>query len=528
MSDALAISGVSAVLQFYLGNMYSNLSALFGGTIGLTAQAPDLVQARFSSPTATENQVNLFLHQVTYNAAWRNVQLPSLDADGTTLLTCPPLALDLHYLLTVYGTADWQAEGLLGYALMMFHENPVISRSDIAYALNNLPSANNLSGALATCGLADQVEMIKITPATLGREEMAWLWTALKADYRPTFPFQVSVVLLQPQRSTSLALPVLRRHVQAVPMQPAALLAVTPPNQQQAAGLSDAVTVTGEFLGSVTQVVLSNAKLGVQFTVAVTNNAGTSFTFVAGTQTTYPNGVPPGVYSVAGQIIDPSSTPGNVKVQQTTNALTVALAATLPLTQAATLEADPADATKMLVTIAGFTLTPWAGQTVALSLSSLTAPPPPGKLFSVTSTMTAPPPPSSAAGAVANITGFSVTDDVVTLTATNTFTAGMAVAFAGLGAATFLNGQTLVVLESGLTGNEFEVAFATADGVTTADAGTATPGQTLAASLTFPFPASLPTGASYLARLSVDGVSSVVNVNWGAHPPVFTGPMVTT
>ena len=39
--------------------------------------------------------------------------------------------------------------------------------------------------------------MLKITPSTLGREEMAWLWTALKADYRPTFPFQVSVVLIE-------------------------------------------------------------------------------------------------------------------------------------------------------------------------------------------------------------------------------------------------------------------------------------------------------------------------------------------
>jgi len=46
--------------------------------------------------------------------------------------------------------------------------------------------------------------------------------------------------------------------------------------------------------------------------------------------------------------------------------------------------------------------------------------------------------------------------------------------------------------------------------------------------LTFPFPASLPTGSSYLTRLTVDGVSSIVNVNWGAHPPVFTGPLVTT
>jgi hypothetical protein len=249
---------------------------------------------------------------------------------------------------------------------------------------------------------------------------------------------------------------------------------------------------------------------------------------VTGTQTTYPNGVPPGVYSLAGQIVDPSSTPGNVKIQQTTNSLVLALAPTLPPTQAATLEADPDSASIVLVTIAGFTPGPWAGQTVALSLSSLTAPPPPGKLFSVTSTITAPPPPSSAAGAVANITAFAVTDNVVTLTAVNTFTAGMAVLFAGLGTATFLNGQTLVVLESGLNANEFQVEFATADVLTTADAGTATPGQTLAPSLTFAFPASLPTGSSYLARLTVDGVSSIVNVNWGAHPPVFTGPLVTT
>ena len=69
MSDALAISGVSAVLQFYLGNMYSGLSAQFGGTIALSAQAPDPAQSRFADLTTTENQVNLFLHQVTYNAA---------------------------------------------------------------------------------------------------------------------------------------------------------------------------------------------------------------------------------------------------------------------------------------------------------------------------------------------------------------------------------------------------------------------------------------------------------------------------
>lgn len=232
MSDPLAIAGVSAVLQFYLYNMYTPLSSMFGGQVSVTSQAPDLVQESFGPGDAAENQVNLFLHQVTYNQAWRNVALPSLDTDGKTRLKSPPLALDLHYLLTAYGSADWQAEGLLGYALMMLHENPVIAREDISYALTHLTGSNKLISGLANSTLADQIEMIKITPATLGREEMAWLWTALKADYRPTFPFQVSVVLIQPQRNTSLALPVLRRSIQVNAIQPAQILAVLPPNRQ--------------------------------------------------------------------------------------------------------------------------------------------------------------------------------------------------------------------------------------------------------------------------------------------------------
>ncbi len=45
-------------------------------------------------------------------------------------------------------------------------------------------------------------------------------------------------------------------------------------------------------------------------------------------------------------------------------------------------------------------------------------------------------------------------------------------------------------------------------------------------SLTFQFPAGLPSGA-LLGRLQVDGVTSIVGVDWTQHPPVFTGPMVT-
>jgi hypothetical protein len=384
MSTALAISGVSAVLQYYLYNMYSALpTTMFGSQVSLSAQAPDLVQASFATGTA-ENQMNLFLHQVTYNAAWRNMQLPSLAADGATLLKSPPLALDLHYLLTAYGSTDWQAEGMLGYALMMLHENPIICRDDITHALTNLSSSNALSTYLPSCGLADQVEMIKITPATLGREEMAWLWTALKADYRPTFPFQVSVVLLQPQKSTSMSIPVLRRSIQAQASPPSQIVVVLPPNGAVAA-FSDPVVVTGANLSAMTQVQLTNPRLLVQFTVplpaANTVVTATTFTFVTNDQTTYPaGGAPAGVYTLVAQVADAT---GKV-VSLSTNGLPFALAPVLPpQTATSAPNTDPAAPNTVVVTINNVTPAVWEGQSVSLSLTNLVPPPPPAPLYSM-------------------------------------------------------------------------------------------------------------------------------------------------
>ena len=137
MSNALAISGVTAVLEYLLTGVYSG-SGL--GSVAVSAKAPDLVQAGLASGSDTALQVNLFLHQVTYNAAWRNVGQPSVGADGSTRLKNPPLALDLHYLLTAYASEDCEAEALLGYAIQMMHETPVLPRSQIPLVLTSLPS----------------------------------------------------------------------------------------------------------------------------------------------------------------------------------------------------------------------------------------------------------------------------------------------------------------------------------------------------------------------------------------------------
>jgi hypothetical protein len=333
MSNSLAIAGVTAVLEFYLNEV---LSSFPPGAPTISAVAPDVVQERFKKGD-TESRVNLFLHQVTYNAAWRNECLPSLAADGKTRVGNPALALDLHYLLTAYASEDYHAEALLGIALLMLHENPILTRADISNAISNLSNlhpANDLASWLADCALAQQIELLKITPATLGREEMAWLWTALKADYRPTFPFQVSVVLIQPELPANSGPPVLTRTVAAQPnfLSPFPhLTQLDPPVGQAAATLGDTVTVRGTQLKGAKSVLLSTAlqSTGLQNVPQSINlnppNVGdTSFQFSLPNPppplpNQPPNDLPAGVYALSATVQTANDT-------LTTNSIPMAIA----------------------------------------------------------------------------------------------------------------------------------------------------------------------------------------------------------
>ncbi len=324
MSNALAIAAVTATLEYCLNLVYNHPSAVLGG-VSVSALAPDIAQTNFATGSSSQLHVNLFLHQVSPNAAWRNVDLPSLAADGSTRLKNPPLALDLHYLLTAYASEDTQAEALLGFAILMLHENAVLPRSQINTALSNLPSTNPLAAVLGSSGLAEQIEMIKITPATLGREELAWLWTALKADYRPTYCFQVSMVLIESQLPSSSGPPVLSRAVSAQAMPSgqfgsgfAQLLSIQLPPGQSAPAQGNTVILSGTGLGTVTSVLLSNARLGIQYTAAPnTPLADGSVSFTVPNE---PDKLPAGAYSVAVTFTDTSGAP------QSSNSLPMGLA----------------------------------------------------------------------------------------------------------------------------------------------------------------------------------------------------------
>ena len=217
MSNALAIASVSFVLVDLLNNglIDRDISASLGDVI-VTAWPPDKVDALQQNG---KSQLNLFLYNVTQNQAWRNMGYPSRDANGDRIDN-PPLALDLHYLLTAYGAEQFHSEILLGYGMQLFHETPFLAREAIQHSLSAPTQVSDISASvpatmlnLFTSGLANQVEMIKIWPQTLTTEEISRLWTAFQAKYRSTAAYQCSVVLIQSNASTKKAPPVQRRSV---------------------------------------------------------------------------------------------------------------------------------------------------------------------------------------------------------------------------------------------------------------------------------------------------------------------------
>lgn len=214
MSSPLAIAAVSAVLRSLLQNsvVRHDLAAILGGNVTVSAEPPDRINADATSP----DRLNLFLFQATEHPGWRNLSLPARAAVNGDRLKNPPLALDLHYLLTAYGSGDFHAEVLLGHAMFVLHETPVLTRQTIREAIP-LPPPLSLPNGLSGAGLADQIEQIKITPENMSVEEISKIWSALQSQYRPTAVYKASVVLIESEREVRPTLPVRVRNLVVQP-----------------------------------------------------------------------------------------------------------------------------------------------------------------------------------------------------------------------------------------------------------------------------------------------------------------------
>lgn len=208
MSNTLVIAAVTAMLKDILENRLANHPvAISIGDLLVTALPPD----RITVGSDERPQLNVFLYQVSQNrnADWmkrESVREQKIDliCEVKSQYISPPsaLALDLHYLITAYGAKDFQAELLLGYAMQVLHDIPLMTREMVYTALKHAAAMTTfgaLSQILSTLSiedLAEQIGSIKLCPEFFSMEETSKLWSSLQTPYRPSAGYQASMVLL--------------------------------------------------------------------------------------------------------------------------------------------------------------------------------------------------------------------------------------------------------------------------------------------------------------------------------------------
>jgi hypothetical protein len=278
MSNPLAIATVTATLHHLL---YRSLAASGVGGAAVTNLRPD-------SPNLPSHGINIFLYQITPNAALRNADLPTRRADGS-LLRRPQVALDLHYLLTFYGDdLTFDQQRLLGAAVRQLHAHPVLGPDAIAHTLHHFP-------VLAGSDLANQIDVVRVTPASISLEELSKLWMIFPdVDYVLSAIYVAGVVLIETDDvPPGAALPVLRPCVTAVPFSLASIDAVEPQPVDLSPAPPTAITLVGSNLDPADDVRFTTP--GKTAPLAGTVQAGSD-----GTRLTVllPPGLRPGVNRV--------------------------------------------------------------------------------------------------------------------------------------------------------------------------------------------------------------------------------------
>lgn len=321
MSTALAIGALSAALRNLIdaGFVQANLSGAVGASVTVSAIAPDLVDL---DATDEPPRLNIFLYQVVPNTHLRNETQPWHDAQGRRASN-PPLALNLHYLLTAYGRSDAVAEMILGTAMGLLHETPRLTAAMLRSLLDPAALPPTLL-ALAETRVADQAELIRITPTVQTVDEAFKFWTALQSPYRPSVAYEVSVLLIESERATVSPLPVLSRGLMNLatgrdrgvavqadmdPPLPTLFSALPLGTQQSVARLGDTIRVSGVRLNGAGATALLTHRLRPLATAlempVLPNEAGTQFDLVLPDDAAAQTDFIPGIWQISLRVTPP-------------------------------------------------------------------------------------------------------------------------------------------------------------------------------------------------------------------------------
>jgi Pvc16 N-terminal domain len=166
MSDYTVLAAVSGALRDILWQEFQ-VDPVIAPIVGSESAIV------FANPTETArdsaNRLSIWLYQVTENEFVKNQ--PMLQANGGEL-QYPPLALDLSYLLTPFGTSGEADHLLLGKSMQVLYDNAITLLRD--------PVSN-------------VHEELRIVLARLPLNELSHVWESLREPYRLSVAYQIRV-----------------------------------------------------------------------------------------------------------------------------------------------------------------------------------------------------------------------------------------------------------------------------------------------------------------------------------------------
>lgn len=156
--------------------------------------------------------VNIYLYQVSHNAAFRNADIPTRSSSGAVQQK-PRAALDLHYLFSFYGEENkLEPQQVMGSVIRTLHASPMLLPKQITHIIET-------SDFLSESDLDAEIERIKLTPLPLTIEELSKIWSVFfQNSYTLSIAYTASVVFIEGKESPAPSLPVRARNVYALPV----------------------------------------------------------------------------------------------------------------------------------------------------------------------------------------------------------------------------------------------------------------------------------------------------------------------
>jgi hypothetical protein len=181
MANVAALYSVGNSIAKFLQNTYpTELSQDFSCQFRLVSSTEIATEEK----TELDKTVSIFLHRVTVNENFRAAgKLPD------TVTKQPVVFLDLHYLITYWGTSAQAEQTILGWTLQQLQSNSVLD-----------------SSVLSSDGGWDPTESIQLVLADLSLEDILKIWDALGPKYRLSIAYIARVVRID--RSATTAGPV--------------------------------------------------------------------------------------------------------------------------------------------------------------------------------------------------------------------------------------------------------------------------------------------------------------------------------